>query len=128
MKTLKIVVVAVACVFFAGAAAGAAELVTPAVVAPPNDTILCMIVNLTNQEHAYVIEQIDSDGSVGSIDDDHTVLAGGSRSFGVVNNGPGNMQRYCVFTVEGVAKAKLRGAIFVFNHVTGTTSVGLPAE
>jgi hypothetical protein len=123
MKILKNVIVAVVCVLFASAVAEAAELVTPSVLAAPGETIMCSIVNLTNQEQFYIIEQIAPDGSVASIDDDHTVAAGGSRFFGVVNNDPGIRQRYCKIIVQGVIKGKLRGAIF--NESTG---IGFPAE
>jgi|MudIll2142460700_1097286.scaffolds.fasta_scaffold145089_1 hypothetical protein len=109
MKTLRTVVIAVACVLLVGVAVEAAELFSPPVFVGHEQLVACELVNTGGQTRTVQWEIIDAAGNVsangGPLDIGPGQIAGG---------GAGGTQiygsYYCHFIVQGI-KGQYRAAI-----------------
>jgi hypothetical protein len=121
MKTLKMIVTALAFVLFVTGAAEAVNLFTVPLFAADGDSLACEIVNVSNGSRIVRTQVLRADGSV-AFDTSNVVLAAGEVGTTTVTGaelfgGPG----YCQFTVTSKfhyrAGAKIRpasGSDFIF--------------
>jgi hypothetical protein len=114
MKTLRTVVITVACVLLAGAAVEAAELFSPPVFVDHGQLVACEIVNVSGKTRTVQWETINASGDVigngGPIDIGPGQIGGGGvagvQVYGVF---------YCHFIVQGSNTNQYRAAIKLRN-------------
>ena len=120
MKILRIIVITVACVLFAGVAAEAADLFSPPLFPAINQFVACQIANVSGRIRTVQWELLSDAGLVAASGGPFNVDPGQAvGGYLVIDGAHYGANYYCHFVVQGTNTSQYRAAIKLSNLNNG---------